>query len=416
MSTSIDQIEPTVAVAKPYGKNGKLTTPEDGHLKNIRSLGFNTKAIHAGVTLDPYTRAIVTPIHQSTIFAFEGFCEPGPFEYSRCGNPTRKALEDNLAALEGGVYCAALATGQAAELTILSRFAKGDHIICGNDVYGGTIRLFNHLKKHAGLEVSFIPMTVNDRIAAEIRPNTKALWIETPSNPLFNIVDLQNVVELARAHDLLTIVDNTLLTPCCQQPLQFGADFVIHSATKYLSGHNDGLGGAIICKHPYHVEEVAFIANALGAVLGAFDSWLILRGIKTLPLRMREHQKSALQIAHFLEDHPQVERVYYPGLDSHPQFDLIQKQTSGYGGMISFKVRGGVEKARTLVEGTSIFFLTESFGGVESLIQHPQTMSHSSMAPEAQIEAGITENLIRISVGLEDVQDLITDLDKALAA
>jgi cystathionine beta-lyase/cystathionine gamma-synthase len=411
-TTSIDQ---TVAAAKQSGKNAKVVA-SNGHIKNIKSLGFSTKAVHAGVTLDPYTRAIVTPIHQSTIFAFEGFCEPGPYEYSRCGNPTRKALEDNLAALEGGVYCAALATGQAAELTLLNRFGKGDHIICGNDVYGGTIRLFNHLKKQAGLEVSFIPMINTDRVAAEIRPNTKALWIETPSNPLFNIVDLVAIVDLAKANNLNTIVDNTLLTPCCQQPLNFGADFVIHSATKYLSGHNDGLGGAIICKHAHHVEEVGFIANALGAVLGAFDSWLILRGIKTLPLRMREHQKSALQIARFLEDHPSVEKVYYPGLDSHPQFDLIQKQTSGYGGMISFKVHGGVEKARTVVEGTDIFFLTESFGGVESLIQHPQTMSHSSMTADAQLDAGITENLIRISVGLEDVEDLIADLDEALGS
>ncbi len=376
--------------------------------------GFQTQSIHAGITPDPYSRAIVTPIHQSTTFVFKGMGEPGEFEYSRCGNPTRQALEDNLAALEGGVYCSALATGQAAELTLMNRFEKGDHIICGNDVYGGTIRLFNHLQKHAGLQVSYIPLTNIDRIAAEIRPNTKAIWIETPSNPLFNIVDLEAVIAVARAHDLVSMVDNTVLTPFNQQPIKFGADYVVHSATKYLSGHNDGLGGAIVCREESQIEDLAFTANALGAVLGAFDSWLILRGIKTLALRMREHQRSALEIAKFLEDHPAVSRVYFPGLPSHPQFDLIQKQTKGYGGMMSFELKGGIEKARTVCEGTELFFLSESFGGVESLIQHPKSMSHSSMTPEAQAEAGITNSLVRISVGLEDTEDLLTDLDRVL--
>ncbi len=401
-------------------QNGKLEAVNDKetkagcYLDGLENCRFQTRAIHAGVTPDPHTGAMVTPIHQSTTFLFEAMGQPGEYEYSRCGNPTRKALEDNLAALEGGVYCAALATGQMAELTLLNRFGKGDHIICGNDVYGGTIRLLNHLQKQAGLQVSYISMIDPAQVAAAVQPNTKALWIETPSNPLFNIVDIAAMAEIAKCYNLVSIVDNTVLTPFCQQPLALGADFVIHSATKYLSGHNDGLGGAIICKHEQDVEETAFIANALGGVLGAFDAWLILRGIKTLPLRMREHQQSALQIAEFLEAHPAVARVYYPGLASHPQRDLIEKQTNGFGGMITFKVTGGIEAARRVVEGTRLFATTESFGGVESLIQHPQTMSHSSMTPEAQADAGITESLVRISVGLEDVQDLLTDLERVM--
>lgn len=375
---------------------------------------FRTQAIHAGI--DPYKQAgaIVTPIYQSTNYVFEAVGQPREFEYSRCGNPTRKALEDNLATLENGTYCSALATGQAAELTIINMFKSGDHIICGNDVYGGTIRLLNHLKQTNGLQITYTPMTDREVVLKEIRPETKAIWVETPSNPLFNIVDISAISDMAREKDIITIVDNTLLTPYFQQPLNLGADIVIHSATKYLSGHNDGLGGAVICKHQHHAEQISFIANALGAVLGSFDAWLIARGIKTLALRMREHQKAAQKIALFLKGHPTVTDVYYPGLAEHPQADLIKKQSSGHGGMLSFKVDGGFEKAKKVAENTKLFFLTESFGGVESLIQHPQTMSHSSISPMAQQEAGITENLLRISVGLEDISDLIDDLGKAL--
>jgi len=375
---------------------------------------FQTQAIHAGVNPEKQSGAIVTPIYQSTNYVFESVGQPSEFEYARSGNPTRKALEDNLAALENGTYCTALATGQAAELTILNLFKNGDHIICGNDVYGGTIRLLNHVQETSGIKVTYIPMTDPERIAKEIHPETKALWIETPSNPLFNIVDIGAVSEIAKSHDLITIVDNTLLTPLFQQPLNLGADIVIHSATKYLSGHNDGLGGAVICKHQHHAEKISFIANALGAVLGSFDAWLISRGIKTLALRMREHQKSALEIANFLQHHPQVTKVYFPGLADHPQAELIQKQSTGHGGMLSFKVDGGFEKAKNIAEATRLFFLTESFGGVESLIQHPQTMSHSSISSLAQKKAGIADNLLRISVGLEDITDLINDLGKAL--
>ena len=385
-------------------------TEQDNH----NAYKFQTMAIHAGIDPLKQSGAIVTPIYQSTNYVFEAVGQPREFEYARCGNPTRKALEDNLSALENGVFCTALATGQAAELTILNILKTGDHIICGNDVYGGTIRLLNHIEQTNGIKVTYIPMTDPERVTQKILPETKAIWVETPSNPLFNIVDISSIADIAGNNGLLTIVDNTILTPYFQQPLNLGADIVIHSATKYLSGHNDGLGGAVICKHEHHAEKFSFIANALGAVLGAFDAWLILRGIKTLAVRMREQQKSALEIAHFLHQHPQVSDVYFPGLPDHPQYELIKKQCSGYGGMLSFKVEGGFEKAKKVAENTKLFFLTESFGGVESLIQHPQTMSHASISPHAQKEAGITDNLLRISIGLEDVEDLINDLDRAL--
>ncbi len=400
-------------ISDKAAKNERSESSPQGQ-SDQKELQFQTKSIHAGIDPEKQSGAIVTPIYQSTNYVFEAVGQPREFEYARCGNPTRKALEDNLAALEHGTYCAALATGQAAELTILNMFKSGDHIVCGNDVYGGTIRLLNHVQETTGIDVTYIPMTDPERVAKEIRPATKAVWVETPSNPLFNIVDITAIADLAGENDLITIVDNTLLTPYYQQPLNLGADIIIHSATKYLSGHNDGLGGAVICKNQHHAEQISFIANALGAVLGSFDAWLILRGIKTLALRMREHQKSALEIAHFLQKHPQVTEVYFPGLADHPQVDLIQKQSSGHGGMLSFKIDGGFEKAKQVAENTKLFFLTESFGGVESLIQHPQTMSHSSISPQAQQEAGITDNLLRISVGLEDVTDLIDDLRKAL--
>lgn len=375
---------------------------------------FQTKTIHAGVTPDPATGAIVTPIHQSTTYAFDDIDKNKGYDYSRTANPTRKVLEDQLAALEGGTYCAALTTGMAAETTVSSLFRRGDHVICGNDVYGGTFRLFKYIEKQFDVEFTFIPLTNLDGIARAIRPNTKGIWIETPSNPLFNVVDLQAVTDLARARNLLTIVDNTLLSPYCQQPLRFGVDIVVHSTTKYLSGHNDGLGGAIICNNDELAERLAFSANALGTVSGAFDAWLILRGIKTLALRMREHQKNALQIARFLQSHPAVRQVYYPGLPDHPQADIIERQTSGFGGMLSFELEGGLPAAQTVLRATKLFYLAESFGGVESLIEHPKTMSHASMTPEAQAEAGITDGLLRISAGLEDCEDLLADLEQAL--
>ena len=374
---------------------------------------FQTKAIHAGQRPDPATGAIVTPIHQSATYAFDDVDKNKGYDYSRSGNPTRKALEEQLAALEGGTYCVALTTGMAAETTVTNLFKRGDHIICGNDVYGGTFRLFKYIERQFEVAFSFISLVDPARILAEVRPNTKAVWVETPSNPLFNVVDLEVVANIAAAHNLLTIVDNTLLSPYCQQPLRFGADIVVHSTTKYLSGHNDGLGGAIICNDAALAEQIAFCANALGTVSSAFDAWLILRGVKTLTLRMREHQKNALRLARFLQNHPKVKRVYYPGLPDHPQARIIEKQTTGFGGMLSFEVEGGKPAAHTLLRCTQLFYIAESFGGAESLIEHPATMSHASMSSEAQAEAGITDGLLRISAGLEDSDDLLDDLQQA---
>lgn len=375
---------------------------------------FQTKLIHAGISPDEATGALVTPIYQTTTFVFDDIGKNKGFDYSRTGNPTRKVLEDNLAALENGQHGIALPTGMAAESTVLSLFNSGDHIICGNDVYGGTFRLLNYFRDHFGLDVSFIPMTDPEKIAAEIKPNTKAIWVETPSNPLLNIVDIKAVSEISQSHNLLTIVDNTFLSPYFQRPIDFGADIVVHSTTKYLSGHNDGLGGAIVCKDAAIGEKLANAANTLGNAQGTFDAWLILRGIKTLSVRLNAIETNARLVAEYLALHSEVKHVYYPGLRQHPQYELIQKQMTGAGGIVTFEVNGDIEKANNVMRQTKLFYLAESFGGVESLIEHPKTMSHASMSPEALEEAGLTDGLIRLSIGLEDPDDLIEDLDRAL--
>jgi cystathionine gamma-synthase len=377
-------------------------------------LRFQTKAIHSGISPDSAYGAIVPPIYQNTAFAFEDVNKHKGFDYSRTGNPTRKVLEDNLAALEGGKHCVALTTGMAAETTILSLFKNGDHIICGNDVYGGTFRLFEFQKEQSDLEVTYISMIEQENIETAIRENTKAIWVETPSNPLLNIVDLEKTAAFAHSNNLIMIVDNTFLSPAFQRPFEFGADIVIHSTTKYLGGHNDGLGGAVICIDDELGEKIAYAANALGTTASAFESWLIIRGIKTLPLRMREHEKNALAIASFLQKQDFIKKVNYPGLEDHPQYELIQKQMLGNGGMVSFEVNGDINKVNKILKNTKLFYLAESFGSVESLIEHPKTMSHAAMTPEAQKAGGITDRLIRLSVGIEDKEDLITDLEQAL--
>jgi len=377
-------------------------------------LRLQTKAIRAGISPDKAYGAIVPPIYQNTAFAFEDINKHKGFDYSRTGNPTRNILENNLAALEGGNHCVALSTGMAAETTVLSLFKNGDHIICGNDVYGGTIRLFEYQKEKSDLEVSYISMMETENIDSAIKANSKAIWVETPSNPLLNIVDLEKTAAIAHSNNLKLIVDNTFLSPVFQRPFEFGADIVIHSTTKYLGGHNDGLGGAIICKSDELGEKIAFAANALGTVAGAFDSWLIIRGIKTLPLRMREHEKNAMAVASFLQKQDCVKKVNYPGLKDHPQYDLIKKQMQGFGGMVSFEVNGNINKVNKILKNTKLFYLAESFGSVESLIEHPKTMSHASMTEEALEAGGITDGLIRLSVGIEDKEDLITDLEQAI--
>jgi cystathionine gamma-synthase len=375
---------------------------------------FRTQAIQIGLNRDNTFNSVITPIYPSSTFRFEDIGKTKGYDYSRTSNPTRKALEENITALEGGVYAAAVATGMAAITAALHLFKSGDHIICTHDCYGGTERLLRTYGELFGLQISYVDMSSLEQVRAALRPNTKALWIETPSNPLLNIVDIHALSEIAHNHGALSFVDNTFLSPCNQRPFELGADLIVHSTTKYLNGHSDVVGGAVVVKDKALGERVQFLVNALGQGASPFDCWLVLRGIKTLALRMKEHERNARAIAEFLQSHPQVAKVYYPGLKSHPHYDLAKRQQHGFGGMVSFEVRGGFEQVKAVLRGVKIFSLAESLGGVESLISHPVTMTHASMTPARREKAGINERIIRLSVGLEDVSDLIEDLEQAL--
>ena len=381
-----------------------------------RALKFETLAIHAGQGPDPAYGAVMTPIYQTSTFAFKGVNEPGPFDYSRSGNPTRKALEDCLAALEGGTRGFAFATGQAAEATVLSMFNPGDHFIVHDDLYGGSYRLIVSLLRDKGVGVDFVNLRDLDAFAAAIRTNTRAVWTETPTNPLMNLLDLEAIAAIAKAHGLLTICDNTFLSPYFQRPLRLGVDIVLHSTTKYINGHSDVVGGAVIVQDAALAERVGFFQNAMGTCAGPQDCFLVLRGVKTLALRMEAHHRNALALAHWLEAHPKVVQVLHPGLESHPQHALAKRQMTGCGGTFSFRVKGGQDEAFRLLSNVRLFTLAESLGGVESLIEHPWTMTHVSMPEEVRRAVGITENLVRISVGIEHVDDLITDLEGAFRA
>jgi cystathionine gamma-lyase len=376
---------------------------------------FKTLAIHAGQPPDAAYGAVMTPIYQTSTFAFRGVGEPGPFDYSRSGNPTRKALESCLAALEGGTHGFAFATGMAAETTLTAMFEPGDHMVVHNDLYGGTYRLLATLGERR-LAVDYVDLRDLDAVRAALRPSTRAIWIESPTNPCMNLVDLAEVAAFARSHNLRTICDNTFLSPHFQRPLELGIDIVLHSTTKYINGHSDVVGGAIVVRDAALAERLAFLQNALGTCEAPFDCFLVLRGIKTLALRMEEHNRNALETAAWLERHPKVARVHHPGLPSHPQHALALRQMTGYGGTFSFRVRGGRDEAFRLLGNVKVFTLAESLGGVESLIEHPDTMTHVSVPPDVRAAMGITPDLIRISVGIEDVADLIEDLDAALAA
>jgi cystathionine gamma-synthase len=375
---------------------------------------FRSLAIHTGVYKDSSYNSVITPIYPSSTFRFEEVGKTKGYDYSRTSNPTRKALEENIAALEGGVGAFAVATGMAAITTVLHFFRSGDHLVCTHDCYGGTERLLRTYGELFGLQTSYVDLSKVDQVKAALRPNTKALWIETPSNPLLNIVDIRTLSEIAHAHGALSIVDNTFLSPYLQRPFELGADVVVHSTTKYLNGHSDVVGGAVVVKTAALAERTHFLVNALGQGASPFDCWLVLRGLKTLAPRMKEHEKNARAVAEFLEGHPQVAKVYYPGLKNHPHHELARRQQHGFGGMVSFEVRGGVEHVHHVLRSVKIFLLAESLGGVESLIEHPFSMSHASMRPELRAKAGINEQVIRLSIGLEDVADLIEDLDQAL--
>jgi len=378
---------------------------------------FNTKVIHAGISPDPSTGAIMTPIFQTSTYVQTGPGEHKGYEYARTQNPTRKALEQNLAALENGHDAVCFGSGLAAMDAVLKMFRAGDEVIATNDLYGGSYRLLRKVFEPFGLRSRFVPMSDLAALEAAISPDTRLIWIETPTNPLLQIVDIQAVCALARSKGILTCVDNTFASPYLQTPLDLGADLVMHSATKYLGGHSDLVLGAVVASTPELADKLHFIQNASGAVPGPMDCFLVLRGIKTLHLRVQRACENARLIARFLEDHPKVGRVLHPGLPSHPQHDLAARQMRDFGAMVSFDLASdNLEQAWKVLTGTHLFSLAESLGGVESLIGHPASMTHASIPREDRLANGLTDSLIRLSVGVEDAEDLIADLDSALSA
>ncbi|MGI2336224.1 MAG: trans-sulfuration enzyme family protein [Dehalogenimonas sp.] len=376
---------------------------------------FETAAIHSGERPDKCYGALSVPIYQTSNFAFEdiGKTKRG-YDYTRSGNPTRKALEDTIAALEGGHAAYATATGMAAVAIVLHLLKAGDHVVSCDDIYGGTYRLFESVMSRFGIEVSFTCVRNKADLEAAIRPNTRMIWLETPSNPLLNITDLEMAVSVARDRKILTVLDNTFASPFFLKPVSFGIDLVVHSTTKYLNGHCDVVGGAIVTTTPQLTEEIGFLVNAMGVAEAPFDAWLVLRGIETLPLRMARHEENSLAVARFLREQPGVLRVLYPGLPDHPGHDIARRQMTGFGGVVSFEVEGGHGGASRVLRAMRLFTLAESLGGPASLAEHPATMSHASMSAEHRKSVGIGDGLIRLSVGLEHVDDLIGDLRQAL--
>ncbi len=376
---------------------------------------FETIAIHAGERPDKAFGAVSAPIYQTSTFAFEDVGKTKGYDYSRTANPTRKILEDTIARLEGGKAGFAFATGMAAETTVMHLLKAGDHVVSGDDIYGGTYRLFQNVMKDLGLEFTFVRMDSRQKIETAIKPNTRMIWIETPSNPLLNIVDIEMVADIAKKHNILTVIDNTFATPYLLKPIEYGIDLVVHSTTKYLNGHCDVVGGAVVTTTDALTERVQFLLNAMGTCASPFDCWLVLRGIETLAVRMKQHEENAQAIASYLNKHPRVKRVYYPGLPSHPGHEIARRQMKGFGGMVSFEVKGGTAAAINFQKKIKIFTLAESLGGVASLADHVATMTHASMPKEVREKVGITDELIRLSIGLENVDDLIEDLEQALA-
>lgn len=375
---------------------------------------FATKAIHAGQDPDPATGAIMTPVYLTSTYVQD---EPGKhkgFDYARTNHPTRLALEKNLAALEGAEHGLAFASGLASETTIMGLLTSGDHVVCGRDVYGGTYRLFTKVFEKLGVEFTFINIHRIEELEPAIRKNTKLVWLETPSNPLLTVTDLAAASKIAHAHGARVVVDNTFATPYLQQPLALGADIVIHSTTKYLGGHSDVVGGAALMNDKGLFEQLKFLQNAMGGVPGPLDCFLVLRGTKTLPVRMRQHCENAGKIARFLSEHKEVKQVFYPGLPSHPGHAVAKKQMKDFGGMISLELKGGLDRNMAFSSKTRLFSLAESLGGVESLIGHPVTMTHASIPKEERAKGGLPDALVRLSVGIEDVEDLIEDLDQAI--
>jgi len=375
---------------------------------------LKTRAIHAGQAPDPATGAIMTPVYLTSTYVQEAPEKHKGFDYSRSNHPTRLALERNLAALEGASHGLAFGSGMAATSTVMLGLDPGDHVVSGRDVYGGTYRVFTKVFERFGVRFSFVDTTDLEAVGAALSERTRLVWLETPSNPLLHITDLQGVCKLAHARDAKVAVDNTFATPALQRPLELGADLVVHSTTKYLGGHSDVVGGAVLCREKADFEKLKFLQNAVGAVPGPLDCFLVLRGTKTLPVRMEAHCANAQRVAEFLASHKKVRGVHYPGLPSHKGHALAKRQMAGFGGMISFELEGDLARAVRMLQAVRVFSLAESLGGVESLIGHPATMTHASIPKAEREKAGLTDTLIRLSVGLEDPDDLVEDLDRAI--
>jgi cystathionine beta-lyase/cystathionine gamma-synthase len=374
---------------------------------------FSTICIHAGQEPDPSTGAITTPIYQTSTYVQEALGRHKGYEYARTQNPTRSALEQNLAAIEHGTAAFAFASGMAATGAVMTLLQSGDHVVVTDNTYGGTYRLFERVLRRYGLEFSYVDTSNAQAIRDAIRPGTKMLFVETPTNPTLRLTDMAEACEIAHARDVTVVVDNTFASPAVQRPLDFGADIVVHSTTKFLNGHSDSVGGIAVAVRDDHVEWLKFVQNAEGAILGPMDSWLVLRGTKTLALRMERHNANAQVLADYLAAHPKVRRVHYPGLPAHPQHALARRQMRGFGGLISLEL-GSLEGARALLDNVRLMALAESLGGVETLISHPASMTHASVPPERRLQIGLTEDMVRISVGIEDVDDLKEDLSQAL--
>ena len=375
---------------------------------------FDTKVLHAAIKPDLTTGSIVTPLHQTATYVMEEVGKDKGFDYARSANPTRQMMEDHLAALDSGKYGVAFSSGMAAVDSCLKLLKTGDHVICSDDVYGGTYRLFNQLLINYDLHFTYVDTSFPDKIEKAIRPETKMIWAETPTNPLLKITDLNAVAKIAKKHDLIFGIDTTFITPVFLRPLEFGADLVIHSTTKYLSGHSQLIGGMVITNREDLFDQLKFVQKTVGAIPSPFDCWLTLLGVKTLDIRMKKHASNAQGVAEFLENHPKVASVTYPGLPSHPMYQVAKEQMSGFSGMISFELTGGISAGKTLMNSVQLAQIAESLGSVETMIAHPTTMTHAAIPKEERLASGLTDGLVRLSVGIENVNDIIHDLEMAL--
>jgi cystathionine beta-lyase/cystathionine gamma-synthase len=384
-------------------------------MKKNKEPGFATRAIHCGQEPDPLTGAVTVPIYPTSTYVQQGIGEHKGYEYSRVSNPTRTRLEENLAALEGGVAARVFASGMAAINAVVSMLKSGDHVVCGNDLYGGTPRLFNQVMAGFGMEFSYVDTSEAQNVERAIRKNTRMVYVETPTNPLMRLSDLAAISQICRHKKVALVVDNTFMSPYFQQPLALGADMVVHSTTKFLNGHSDGLGGVVVCAEQEQADRLAFLQKAAGAILSPFECWLVLRGVKTLAARMEIHDRSGRIVADFLSKHKKVKAVFYPGLSDHRQHALARRQMSGFGSMITFET-GSLKNANKMLKKVRVCSLGESLGGVETLISHPATMTHAALGAKGRKAIGITDGLVRISVGIEDVDDILDDLDGALNA